>query len=227
MRPPSPATLISITALVLAAGGTGMAAGSALIGGEEVRDGSLTGRDIAPRSLPGSVIQDDTITAGKLAPALRARINAASIATRTPDQGPRGQTGDTGATGTPGAAGAQGPAGLPGDAVRFAAYKSGSTPIPNSGEWILIRELRFTPQPDTAYLPIETGGEPAGFYDGAGCSAETRMLLNGRPMPGGMMGPYPAGSDRVVLRAEARRSVECTPSVDFTYTSGVIGFRLP
>jgi hypothetical protein len=227
MRRPSPATLISIAALVLAAGGTGMAAGSALVGGDDVRDGSLTGRDIAQRSLPGSVLQDDTITPGKLAPALRARINAASVAARTPDQGPRGESGETGAAGAQGASGAQGPAGPAGDAVRFAAYKTGTTPIPNSGDWVLIRELRFTPQPNTLYLPLETGGEPAGFSDGAGCTAETRMLLNGQPMPGGMMGPYPDGSDPVVLRAEARRSVDCTPSVDFAYTSGVIGFRMP
>ena len=132
IRRPSPALLVASLALFGALGGTSFAEplaarASALIGGGDVRDGSITGKDVKngslatadlargsvaakhlrPNAVTGRAVQDGTLTARDLAPGTLAAVSAA---------GPAGPAGEPGAAGAPGAAGPQGPAGPAGPA---------------------------------------------------------------------------------------------------------------
>lgn len=77
MRPRlSPAFVVAVLALVLAAGGTGYAAGKitsrdikdGTVQSRDVKNGSLTGRDVKDRSLTGQDVADGRLTGADLAP---------------------------------------------------------------------------------------------------------------------------------------------------------------
>ena len=103
-RLPSPSLAVSITALVVAMGGTGYAATQ--LSGSNIKAGTITGKQVKKHSLP----------AGKL--------SATAIAPLRGAQGPAGPAGPAGAAG---ADGAPGPAGILG--IRTVA--SGDLALPS------------------------------------------------------------------------------------------------
>jgi hypothetical protein len=88
-RLPSPSLAVSITALVVAMGGTGYAATK--LSGSNIKAGTITGKQIKSRSLP----------AGKLSAKAIAQLRGA--------QGPAGPEGPAGPAGPTGPAGPHGP----------------------------------------------------------------------------------------------------------------------
>lgn len=141
MRRPSPSMVVATAALIVATAGGGYAASDQITGakiknntvtsadlrngngvrGIDVRDNSLTGRDI--RGLGSADIRDGAIRLRDLSPAARAAQVAGATGPQGPTgpagpQGPAGPTGPTGPQGPVGATGAQGPAGVSGEAQR-------------------------------------------------------------------------------------------------------------
>jgi hypothetical protein len=103
-RLPSPSLAVSITALVVAMGGTGYAATK--LSGSNIKAGTITGKQIKSRSLP----------AGKLSANAIAQLRGA--------QGPAGPAGPAGHDG---ADGARGPAGI----IGFRTVSSGDVALPS------------------------------------------------------------------------------------------------
>lgn len=106
---PGRLTLVLVAILVLLAGAGG-AVSARLIGGEDIRDGSITGRDV----------KNGSIGPEKLTPALRSRSGPADAGTPGPAgaagaPGPAGPRGEQGAPGAQGEQGTQGPAGPQGE----------------------------------------------------------------------------------------------------------------
>lgn len=98
----SPALVVAVIALLLAMGGSGIAAVAAL-DGHDLVDGSVTGRKLA----------ENTIGVKKLTGAARASLRGATgPAGAVGAPGPRGEAGATGERGPQGETGKTGPAGL-------------------------------------------------------------------------------------------------------------------
>lgn len=103
----SPALVVSVAAVVLAASGSAVA--RQLITGKDVKNGSLTGADVKNGSLTSRELEKGTISLDRLSNHARSLIR---------EQGPAGPAGPQGATGSRGArgpAGPQGPKGETGD----------------------------------------------------------------------------------------------------------------
>ena len=127
---PSPAMAIACLALSIALGGTASAA--VLITGKQVKDGSVSARDITNRSLTGLDVKDKSLTpldfngsvegpTGPTGPAGPA--GAAGPQGLKGDRGEQGPAGASGPTGPIGPTGARGPSGVSGwhynTAVRY------------------------------------------------------------------------------------------------------------
>lgn len=118
----TPSMAVATAAVVLAAGGTAGAA--SLVGGSDIRNGSLTGADVRSKSIPGSDLRDRTIGVRQLSVGLRRQldIKGPGAAGTTGQNGASGQSGANGQNGTPapagrpGAQGEQGPQGPQGPA---------------------------------------------------------------------------------------------------------------
>lgn len=104
--------IVSLLALVAASAGVGTAAGT-LITGSQVKDGSLTGKDIKNKSVPVSKL------VGKLPTGPKGPAGAA---------GAKGAAGPAGPQGTAGAAGATGPTGPQGSGTKFISLDVFATP---------------------------------------------------------------------------------------------------
>jgi hypothetical protein len=110
-RMPSPATVLSFVAVFVVLGGSAFAAGS-LLTGADIKDQSLTGKDIKPGSVGMS-----RLTKG--AQALMQRVGGSSLGASGVNgadgaQGPKGETGAAGAKGATGDKGAKGDTGAAG-----------------------------------------------------------------------------------------------------------------
>ena len=129
--------MVSCLALFIALGGTGYAA--IVVTGKNVKDSSLTGRDIRNRSLTISDFAEAPTgpqgpagpagqngSTGRPGPAGPAGQNGTGTKGDTGDTGATGAKGDTGATGAAGAAGATGPAGPVGPGASAAAERTTS-----------------------------------------------------------------------------------------------------
>jgi hypothetical protein len=102
LRPPSPALVVAIIALIVACAGTATAAGVLITSSSQVKAGSINSSDLRN----GRAVGLDDLT-----PRARFRLGAATGA-RGPEgaRGAQGPAGPRGATGTAGAAGANGSA---------------------------------------------------------------------------------------------------------------------
>lgn len=155
-KTPSPAMVVASLALIMAAGGTGLAAADKFIDGGSIKPGSITAKQIKPGSITAKQIKKGAITGSKLAP---------GVAVPGP-QGPAGAQGTTGATG---AGGVQGPAGVPGASGVLAAFSEeyGKSVQPN-GTFHPLLSATFTASSDRRYsigfdAPFEIcmhGGDP-------------------------------------------------------------------
>lgn len=133
MKYPSPATVISLAALVVALGGTGYAVSKLpenSVGTAQLANGAVTNDKVKDGTLAGQKLANESVTAVKIADAAvtgRAVRNGSLTAAdfrpgtlrgaRGPQgpPGPQGATGATGPQGATGATGATGPAGPQGD----------------------------------------------------------------------------------------------------------------
>ena len=111
-RLPSPSLAVSITALVVAMGGTGYAATK--LSGSNIKAGTITGKQIKSRSL----------SAGKLSAAAIAQFKGVAG-----PAGPAGAAGPAGPAGAAGPAGVAGKAGPPGPAGVAGIVQLSSDPI--------------------------------------------------------------------------------------------------
>ncbi len=118
MRRINPSLAVASAALFVALGGPAQAA--KLIGGEDVRDGSLTGRDVRSNSITSKDVRD--LRAGDFA--------AGALA---------GLSGSQGERGTPGVAGAAGAAGTKGDTgARGEKGDQGDKGDAGTSRWLLV-----------------------------------------------------------------------------------------
>jgi hypothetical protein len=106
-RLPSPAMVVALLALVLAAASGGVAA--SLITGAQVRDGSLTGADVRNRSLGTIDLRPAAVRSLRGLRGAPGAVGAAGPAGPAGIQGPAGAAGHAGAQGPPGAAIFDGP----------------------------------------------------------------------------------------------------------------------
>src|SRR5439155_5140878 len=130
---PPPGAIVALIALVVA--GTGTATATTLITSANIRDGSLTGRDI----------KDHTITAHDLSRSLTFH--------RVGGTGARGEKGDTGDTGPAGAEGAPGAAFVPFDDAK-----------PAFPQQVVCRIETLPADPDTGEQD-DTGRQQIGFNE--------------------------------------------------------------
>jgi hypothetical protein len=162
------ANAASTLALLFALAGTATAATVILITGAQVKDGSLTGADIA----------DHSIGLSKFTPTAKARLRGA----RGPagPVGPAGSAGAAGAAGKDGAAGTQGPAGTK---IQLAGYATtNDQTLPDDTDFHTIWTMSFDVSAGQAF--IATGS--LGNADTSGCpdgnnALEEQVRLDGSP----------------------------------------------
>jgi Collagen triple helix repeat (20 copies) len=135
-------TAVAYLALFAALGGSAYAA--VTVTGKNIKDGTVTGRDVKNRSLGTSKLSPSAVSSltGQPGPAgPQGEKGAAGPAGATGPAGPTGPKGETGATGPEGPVGPQGSRGLPGpsgisgweyrvsDGVRLGVYGLGRTEV--------------------------------------------------------------------------------------------------
>jgi hypothetical protein len=137
---PSSATVIACLALSIALGGTASAA--VLITGKQVKDGSVSARDITNRSLTGLDVKDQSLTPLDFNGSLEGPRGAAGPAGpggpagSAGPAGPQGPKGEQGPTGPSGPAGPAGPAGARGPSgVSGWEYRTARMDVRSGGNW--------------------------------------------------------------------------------------------
>jgi hypothetical protein len=165
MRRPAPATVVSVIALVAAAGGTSYAA-PGLVSSAKVKKGSITGKHVKDGSL-GTI---------DLSPQAIAALRGA-----TGPQGPKGETGAKGDTGAPGADGAPGTPGAQGErgpSNAIEAYRnSGPANVANGASAVVATLPNLGPGAyavtGQAGIQLASGGSPSpsgGDIDAVQCT---------------------------------------------------------
>jgi hypothetical protein len=112
-RVPSPATVIACIALMVALGGSAVAA-APLITGKQIKDRSIFGIDVGRSALTGANVKDRSLTPTDFNGSVQGPAGATGTAGAAGPAGlagPAGPAGAAGLDGTPGPAGATGPAG--------------------------------------------------------------------------------------------------------------------
>lgn len=110
---PSPAMLVAVIALVVALAGG--AVGATLITGDQIKDRSITRKDVKNASLTGTQIKDGTLGMRDLSKAARAGLGGppgVGVAGAPGPAGPQGTQGTAGPQGVPGPQGSRGLSGL-------------------------------------------------------------------------------------------------------------------
>jgi hypothetical protein len=143
---PSSATVIACLALSIALGGTASAA--VLITGKQVKDGSVSARDITNQSLTGLDVKDRSLTPldfngsleGPAGPAgsngLKGDTGPVGPGGAAGPQGPKGDKGEQGPAGPSGPAGPVGPAGARGPSgVSGWEYRTARMDVRSGGNW--------------------------------------------------------------------------------------------
>lgn len=103
VRIPSPATIVSIVALVFATAGTATAA--ALITGSQIKDNTVGSVDLKNNGVRSLDVQDNTLTSSDIKDGALRTVDFAAGELTTGPAGPSGPAGPAGAAGTPGAPG--------------------------------------------------------------------------------------------------------------------------
>jgi hypothetical protein len=189
-----------------------------------VKDGTLTGADIANRSIgakklklrslttkqlrTGSVtsgeVRNGSLTVADLSPALLALLHSATGA------GAQGPAGPPGATGPQGAAGPQGPAGAPGNGIQLAGYvHEDAQTLPGDSTFHTVFSMSFTAAANQVF--IMTGN--IGSYN-AVCSVDQQVLIDGTPDPtvfnGGFL-TFSAGAHTIEYQMQAGCPIDVGP----------------
>jgi hypothetical protein len=222
------ASVAATLALVFALTGTATAASITLITGRQVKDGSLSGADIANRSIGakkmrlrslttkqlkrGSVtsgeIRNGSLTVADFSPTLLALLHGAAGPAGA--QGPAGPQGAPGPRGAAGAAGPAGPAGAPGTGIQLAGYiVEDAQTLPGDSTFHTVFSMSFTAGPNQLF--ILTGN--IGSYS-AGCSVDQQVLIDGTPDPtvfNGAFLTFSAGAHTVAYQLQAGCPIDVGP----------------
>ena len=196
--------VVASLALVMAAGGTGIAAADKFIDGGSIKPGSITAKQIKPGSITAKQIKKGAITSAKLAPGVAV-------------SGPQGPAGAQGATGATGATGQLGPAGAPGASGVLAGYAENPTgTITANGSFQPLGSVTFTASAERRYslgfdAPFEIcmlGGEPT--------VPELQFRVNGAltDYPNFMFMSF-ANGQQVTVVAEGAVQCDDTPVFNF------------
>jgi len=213
------ATVAATLALLFSLAGTATATSITLITGHQVKDGSLSGADLANNSvgakklkarsltakyfrlgsLTNREVRDGTLTLGDLSSDTIAALKGAKG-----DTGPAGPQGAAGPAGAQGAAGPQGPAGI---GIRLAGYvKTSAQTLPADSAFHSAWSMSFTATANQLF--ILTGN--IGNYS---CnSTDQQITVDGTPMPfnGAGLLALPAGAH--TLSYEVRTSCIDVPN---------------
>jgi hypothetical protein len=149
-----------VAGVVIATAATG-AATKMLITGGQIKDGSITARDLAP--------------------ALRAQLGAASSGGATGARGQKGDKGDAGERGVQGEAGTPGATGRDGQAI--VAMTTASQAMTTAYTWTTVASLTFSGS-TTALNRIQTTWLSANALPDPGvtwCVAHSRIVVDGGP----------------------------------------------
>jgi hypothetical protein len=208
------ASIAATLALVFSLTGTAAATSITLITGRQVKDGTLSGADVANRSIGakklrvGSVTSDEvrngSLRIADASPALLAALHGATPA------GTPGPAGPQGATGTQGVPGPQGPAGAPGTGIQLAGYvDTDAQTLPGDSAFHSVFSMSFTAGANQVF--ILTGN--IGSYS-AGCSVDQQVLIDGTPDPSVFNGAFltfPAGAHTVAYQLQAGCPIDVAP----------------
>jgi hypothetical protein len=219
------ASVAATLALVFSLTGTAAATSVTLITGRQVKDGTLSGVDIANRSISakklklrslttkqlrvGSVtsglVRNRSLTVADASPALLAALHGS--------QGPagaQGPAGPQGAAGPQGPAGPQGSAGAPGTGIQLAGYiEVGPQTVPGDSAFHTAWSMSFTAGANQVF--IMTGN--IGQYS-AGCAVNQQVLIDGVADPtvfnGGFL-TFSAGAHSVAYQLRAGCDIDVAP----------------
>lgn len=191
----SPALVLSIVALVLAAGGTAWATGA--LNGHDLTNNSVTHNKMASNAVWHAQIGSKSVQCGNLSADIQQLLKSCGGSGAAGPQGPKG---DTGAAGAQGPAGPQGPQGTSG-VINPLVYHFSGTSGPDGGEcgtpWATdTYDATFIVEPQVA-----SGGAPGGSYtivkiiDGtfvtrAGASQPNPASCPGTLQTGGVTGTF-------------------------------------
>ncbi len=216
------ANVAATLALVFSLTGTAAATSITMINGRQVKDGTLTGADIANRSIDakklkvrsltkrqlqtGSVtsreVRNGSLTVADASPALLAALHGA--------QGPpgvQGPAGLQGAAGPQGATGPQGPAGSAGTGIQLAGYvRAAPQTLPGDSAYHTAFSMSFTAGANQVF--IMTGN--IGSYS-APCAVDQQVLIDGTPDPtvfnGGFL-EFSAGAHSIAYQLRAACDID-------------------
>jgi hypothetical protein len=174
------ANVTATLALVFSLVGTATAASELLITGKQVKDGSLTGRDLANRTIGAAKIRTGSLGIAEMSVAAVAALRGATGAAGS--QGPVGATGPQGppgAVGSQGAQGPQGPQGPAGTGIKLTAYvKTAAQTLLGDSSFHAAWSLTFTATADQLYILTGSIGNAT-----AACSIDQRVTIDGTPAP--------------------------------------------
>jgi hypothetical protein len=221
-------------ALVFALTGTAAATSVTLISGSQVKDGSLSGVDLAdgsigarklkPRSLTARHLGSGSVTSRQLRDRSIAAVDlsAGLLAALRGAQGERGPAGALGAAGAQGPAGPQGDAGPqgpagpqgavgpPGTGIQLAGYvETGPQALPGDSTFHAAWSVTFTAGENQLF--IMTGN--IGSFS-AGCAVDQQVTIDGVPdstvFNGGML-TFSPGSHTIAYELRADCPIDVAP----------------
>lgn len=162
-RRPQPATVIAGIALFAATTGTATAA-SQLITGKQIKDGSITAKDIKRRSLGTAQLSPKAIKA------LRGAKGATGAQGPAGAAGAVGAVGPAGAAGPQGIAGPQGPQGVPGIGKAYAGESDGFNIAANTTRTVISKTVpagTYVVNAKVAFFTTGTESVSCQIYAGA------------------------------------------------------------
>jgi hypothetical protein len=178
--------VVSTLALFFALGGTAYGGAQALLTGAQVKDGSLTGADLANHSIGVTKLSRATLTqlrGAQGAPGTVGPVGPTGQPGPAGAAGPAGAQGPGGATGATGPAGATGAPGPAGTSITLAGYaKTDAQTVPADSSFHTIWSMSFTAQANQLFIPTGSIGNASisgGCLTSGGVTEQ--LTLDGTP----------------------------------------------
>jgi hypothetical protein len=190
------ASVAATLALLFSLAGTATATSITLLTGDQVKDGSLSGVDLANHSVGAKKLKKHSLTARYLgvgsvtsSKVRNHTLTLRDLSSRT-IAGLKGQRGPAGPQGAPGAAGAPGPAGT---SIKLAGYvKTSPQTLPGDSVFHSAWSMNFSSTADQLFIVTGNIGNPT-----AGCQIDQQITVDGTPAPsvfnGGFL-TFPVGA---------------------------------
>jgi hypothetical protein len=185
--------VVATVALLFAVAGTAYAGSQVLITGAQVKDGSLSGRDLANRSIGVNKLTRAAVARLKGARGARGAAGAAGPMGPTGPAGPvgaagpggpAGSAGPQGAKGETGPAGATGAAGPAGTSITLAGHaKTDAQTVADDSTFHTIWSINFTAQAQQLFIltgMIGNASIPGGCTTSGGTSEQ--LIADGSPI---------------------------------------------